>query len=114
CLEQGDWMKQSDYPTNGRDYEARVFSDYATSPNIRKRPTDYPINDDNSPIKVVNFNGVGGSTIMYQGHYPRLHPSHFRVRSLAGVAAAWPIDYFTLEPDFAENDRRTSGSGIAG
>ena len=31
CLEQGDWMKQSDYPTNGRDYEARVFSDYATA-----------------------------------------------------------------------------------
>ena len=33
---------------------------------------DYPINDDNSPIKVVNFNGVGGSTIMYTGHYPPL------------------------------------------
>ena len=65
CLEQGDWMKQSDYPTNGRDYEARLFSDYATSPNIRKRSSDYPINDDNSPIKVVNFNAVGGSTVMY-------------------------------------------------
>ena len=34
------------------------------SPNIRGRPEDYPINDDNSPIKVVNFNGVGGSTDM--------------------------------------------------
>lgn len=37
CLEQGDWMKQSDYPTNGRDYEARVFSDYATSPTFATR-----------------------------------------------------------------------------
>ena len=55
CLEQGDWMKQSEYPSNGRDYEARLFSDYATSPNIRQRPSDYPINDDNSPIKVVNL-----------------------------------------------------------
>src|SRR5580700_8991542 len=72
CLEQGDWMKQSDYPSNGRDYEARLFSDYATSPNIRQRPSDYPINDDNSPIKVVNFNAVGGSTVMYTAHYPRL------------------------------------------
>ena len=61
CLEQGDWMKQSDYPSNGRDYEARLFSDYATSPNIRQRPSDYPINDDGSPIKIVNFNAVGGS-----------------------------------------------------
>jgi choline dehydrogenase-like flavoprotein len=114
CLEQGDWMKQSDYPSNNRDWEARIYGDFATSPNIRKRPTDYPINDDNSPIKVVNFNGVGGSTIMYTGHYPRLHPSDFRVRSLDGVADDWPIDYHTLEPYFAENDRMTGVSGLAG
>ena len=69
CLEQGDWMKQSDYPSNNRDWEARIYGDFATSPNIRKRPTDYPINDDNSPIKVVNFNGVGGSTIIHTGYY---------------------------------------------
>src|SRR6478609_6418296 len=114
CLEQGDWMKQSDYPSNGRDWEARLYDDFATSPNRRARPTDYPINDDNSPIKVVNFNGVGGSTIMYTGHYPRLHPSDFRVRSLDGVADDWPIDYATLEPFFAENDRMTGVSGLAG
>ena len=52
CLEQGDWMKQSDYPSNGRDWEARVSGDFAVSPNVRARPTDYPVNDDNSPIKV--------------------------------------------------------------
>ena len=69
CLEQGDWVKPTDYPSNGRDWEARLFSDFAISPNRRARPTDYPINDDNSPIKVVNFNGVGGSTIMYTAHY---------------------------------------------
>jgi choline dehydrogenase-like flavoprotein len=114
CLEQGDWMKQSDYPSNRRDWEARLYDDFSTSPNRRGRPTDYPINDDGSPIKVVNFNGVGGSTIMYTGHYPRLHPSDFRVRSLDGVADDWPIDYATLEPFFAENDRMTGVSGLAG
>ena len=114
CLEQGDWMKQSDYPTNGRDYEARVFSDYATSPNIRKRRSDYPINDDNSPIKVVNFNAVGGSTVVYTAHYPRLHPSDFRVKTLDGVADDWPVDYAALEPFFAENDRMMGVSGLAG
>ena len=81
CLEQGDWVKPTDYPSNGRDWEARLFSDFAINPNRRARPTDYPINDANSPIKVVNFNGVGGSTIMYTAHYPRLHPSDFKVRS---------------------------------
>jgi len=114
CLEQGDWVKQGDYPTNGRDWEARLWSDFAINPNRRARETDYPINDANSPIKVVNFNGVGGSTIMYTAHYPRLHPSDFRVKTLDGVADDWPVDYRTLEPFFAENDRMMGVSGLAG
>lgn len=114
CLEQGDWVKPTDYPSNGRDWEARFFSDFATSPNRRARETDYPINDADSPIKVVNFNGVGGSTIMYTAHYPRLHPSDFKVRTLDGVADDWPVDYATLEPFFAENDRMMGVSGLAG
>src|SRR5260221_8939435 len=114
CLEQGDWVKPTDYPSNGRDWEARLFSDFAINPNRRARPTDYPINDANSPIKVVNFNGVGGSTIMYTAHFPRLHPSDFKVRTLDGVADDWPIDYATLEPYFAENDRMMGVSGLAG
>jgi choline dehydrogenase-like flavoprotein len=114
CLEQGDWMKPSEYPSTGRDYEARIHGDFATSPNIRRRASDYPINDDNSPIKVVNFNAVGGATVMYTAHFPRLHPSDFRVRSLDGVADDWPVDYATLEPFFAENDRMMGVSGLAG
>lgn len=114
CLEQGGWMKQSEYPSNGRDFEARAVSNYAISPNVRRRPADYPINDDASPIKVANFNAVGGSTIMYTGHYPRLHPSDFRVRTLDGVADDWPIDYATLEPFYAENDRMMGVAGLPG
>jgi choline dehydrogenase-like flavoprotein len=114
CLEQGDWMNPASYPSAGRDWEARAYGDFATSPNIRARPEDYPINDDNSPIKVVNFNGVGGSTVIYTAHFPRLHPSDFRVRTLDGVADDWPIDYDTLTPFFAENDRMMGVSGLAG
>ncbi len=114
CLEQGDWMKQSDYPSTGRDWEARRFADYDISPNRRARDTDYPINDDNSLMKVANFNGVGGGTVFYTAHFPRMHPSDFRVRSLDGVADDWPIDYWTLEPFFEENDRMMGVSGLAG
>ena len=114
CLEQGGWMNPASYPTAGRDWEARFYGDFSPSPNIRARPEDYPINDDNSPIKVVNFNGVGGGTIMYTAHFPRLHPSDFRVRTLDGVADDWPIDYATLAPFFAENDRMMGVSGLAG
>ena len=114
CLEQGDWVKPTDYPSNGRDWEARLYSDFATSPNRRKRETDYPINDAASPIKVVNFNGVGGSTVMYTAHWPRLHPSDFKVKTLDGVADDWPIDYDALTPFFEENDRIMGVSGLSG
>jgi choline dehydrogenase-like flavoprotein len=114
CLEQGDWIKPTDFPSNGRDWEARRFSDFDVSPNRRRRETDYPVNDDNSPMKVANFNGVGGGTVVYTAHWPRMHPSDFRVRSLDGVADDWPIDYWTLEPFFEENDRVMGVSGLAG
>src|ERR1700723_259335 len=65
-------------------------------------------------MKIANFNGVGGGTIMYTAHFPRMHPSDFRVKALDGVADDWPIDYATLEPYFAENDRMMGVSGLAG
>jgi choline dehydrogenase-like flavoprotein len=114
CLEQGDWVKATDYPANGRDWEARQFGDFAINPNRRARISDYPINNGTSPIQVVNFNGVGGSTIMYTAHFPRLHPSDFRVKTLDGVAEDWPIDYDMLDPFFTENDRMTGVAGLAG
>ena len=97
CLEQGDWMKSTDFPSNGRDWEARRYTDFDISPNRRGRDTDYPVNDDNSPMKIANFNGVGGGTVIYTAHWPRMHPSDFKVKSLDGVADDWPIDYWALE-----------------
>lgn len=114
CLEQGDWPKNAEFPSTGRDWEARQYGDFSISPNRRGLKADYPINEDASPIKVANFNGVGGGTILYAGHFPRLHPSDFRVRSLDGVADDWPIDYATLEPFFEINDRMTGVAGLAG
>src|SRR6201986_5268845 len=73
CLEQGDWMKSSDFPSNGRDWEARRWADFDISPNRRARVTDYPVNDDNSPMKVANFNGVGVGTILFTVHFLCMH-----------------------------------------
>ena len=42
------------------------------------------------------------------------HDPDFRVRTLDRVADDWPIDYWTLEPYFAENDRNTGVAGLAG
>src|ERR1700753_421429 len=101
CLEQGDWQKPSDYPSAGRRLEPRRLSAFAFSPNPRRAPADYPIAEDDSAIKIANFNGVGGGTVLYTAHFPRLHPSDFRVRSLDGVDDDWPITYWTLEAYFA-------------
>jgi choline dehydrogenase-like flavoprotein len=98
CLEQGDWIRSADFPSNGRDWEARRYTDFDISPNRRGRDTDYPVNDDSSPMKIANFNGVGGGTVIYTAHWPRMHPSDFRVKSLDGVADDWPVDYWALEP----------------
>ncbi len=106
CLEQGDWVNSAEFPSTKQDWEVQQFKDFNIDPNVRAHDTDYPINNDNSPISVVNFNGVGGGTILYAAHFPRLHPSDFKVKSLDGVADDWPVDYDQLEPYFALNDRK--------
>ena len=114
CLEQGDWVSQSDFPSNRVDWEHRNFGSMGIDPNQRKLDADYPINGKDSPIQVANFNAVGGSTILWAAHFPRLHPSDFRTKSLDGVGEDWPIDYQTLEPFYDENDRMMGVSGLAG
>lgn len=114
CLEQGDWPNPSLYPSTGMDWETRQVADYAISPNRRAAAADYPVNDDDSPIKIANFNGVGGGTVLYAGHFPRMHPSDFRVKSLDGVADDWPISYETLEPFYELNDRMMGVASLEG
>ena len=40
CLEQGDWVKPTDYPSNGRDWEARRYGDSDILPGRRNLPAD--------------------------------------------------------------------------
>src|SRR5215475_1707281 len=114
CLEQGDWMDPAQYPGMRGDWEARQLSDFGFSPNTRGRREDYPINDRGSPIQISNFNAVGGSTVLYAAHFPRFHPSDFRVRTLDGEADDWPIDYATLAPYYDTNARMMGVAGLAG
>ena len=85
CLDQGDWPNPAACPSTGRDWETRQHTDHSFNPNIRRAAADYPINEEASPIKIANFNGVGGGTVLYAGHFPRFHPSDFKVKSLDGV-----------------------------
>ncbi len=116
CLEQGDWVKPADYPSSRNDYEIQIRRGaFNFSPNIRKRPEDYPVVEaGGDPPSILMFNAVGGSTIHFAGHFPRLHPSDFRVKTLDGAGDDWPIRYDDLEPYYDLNDRMMGVSGLAG
>ena len=113
CLEQGDWHDRADYPGDKLDWELKARKDWATSPNIRGLPEDYPIVE-NSPVSPLMYSGVGGSMLIFAGAWPRMLPSDFRVRSLDGIADDWPITYDDLLPYFRQTDRDFGVSGLAG
>lgn len=114
CLEQGPRLADKDYPSRNDDYELSRYGKFSCDPNVRQLKQDYPINADDSCITPVNFNAVGGSTINFLGHWPRMKPSDFKTKSLDGVADDWPIDYATLAPFYAMNDQTTGVSGLGG
>ena len=114
CLEQGDWVAPGTYPTARDDWELSRQTDFHPNPNVRGLPADYPVNTTASPIDPLMYNAVGGSTIHWSAHFPRLRPSDFRVRSLDGVADDWPLTYRDLEPFFDVNDRMMGVAGLDG
>ena len=114
CLEQGGWMDPSAYPSSQTDWEIHKQTDFNPNPNFRELPQDYPINESGTPIAPLMFNAVGGSTIHWSAHFPRMHPSDFRVRTLDGVADDWPVSYQQLEPYFNLNDQMVGVAGITG
>ena len=114
CLEQGRAIDKSKYPTTSSDWELGRYGDFSPFPGVRNSTVDYPIDDSDSPISIAQFNGVGGSTILYSGHFPRFRPSDFKVNTIDGVADDWPIDYSDLEPFFEENEKIMGIAGMVG
>ena len=114
CLEQGDWVKPSEFHMADREWEISRQTDMNPDPNGRGLPQDYPVNNEESAIAPLMYNAVGGGTIHMGALFPRMHPSDFRVRSLDGVAVDWPVTYAELEPYFDLNDRMMGVSGLDG
>ncbi len=120
CVERGGFPDRSAFPAWRSDWQRAVLNEWATSPNLRlksgRKPAsaDYPIDDSQSDFKPLMWNGVGGSTIAWAAHFPRLHPSNFRTRSLDGVGDDWPFSYADLEPYYDLNDAECGLSGLAG
>ncbi|MFD8097381.1 GMC family oxidoreductase [Streptomyces malaysiensis] len=114
CLEQGDWALPDDFTGDKPQWELTRLKQWHPSPNTRGRKDDYPVDTKESPIEPLMFNGVGGSTIMFSGHWVRALPSDFRVRALDGVADDWPFTYEDLRPFYDEVTHHIGASGLDG
>ena len=114
CLEQGGRTEPGHYPTASADWELSRQGPMSPIPGKRSNPADYPIDDSNSPIAIANYNGFGGSTILYSAHFPRFHPSDFRTHKLDGVGDDWPSSYEDLAPFFTLNEKMMGVAGLVG
>jgi choline dehydrogenase-like flavoprotein len=114
CLEQGQWPDRTRYPAPDAAYELLARKQWSGSPNVRGLPEDYPIDESDSDIAPLMFNGVGGSTVLYAADWPRLLPSDFRVRTLDGVADDWPLRYEDLAPYYERTDIDFGVAGLGG
>lgn len=102
ALEAGDW----------HDSEEDMVSDEAGS--ARLYWNDLRITGGTDPLELGANNsgrGVGGSTVHYAAFCPRFHESDFRVKTLDGVAADWPLSYDDLEPYYEVMEREYPISG---
>jgi choline dehydrogenase-like flavoprotein len=115
CLEQGDWLDRSRLPKAHLDWEVRGRRFWAANPNVRRWRSDYPVaSEGENPVDVYLYNTVGGSTVGFAGNYWRLAPSDFRVKTLDGVGADWPLTYEELAPFYTLNEAEVGVAGLAG
>jgi choline dehydrogenase-like flavoprotein len=114
CLEQGDWVKQSDLPGDKAEFELLASKRWSADPNVRGGREDYPTDLLESDMPVWMYNAVGGSSILFGAIWPRALPSDLRVRTLDGVGADWPLTYEELQPFYEALDIEMGVSGLGG
>jgi choline dehydrogenase-like flavoprotein len=114
CLEQGQWPDRAEYPGATAEWELVAAKQWSSTPGIRNGPADYPIDLTASERGILNFNGVGGGSILYNAQWPRMLPEDFSVRTLDGVADDWPIGYRELQPYYEATDADFGVSGLGG
>lgn len=113
-LEQGDWPDRESYRGAYPEWELSMRKQWSPLPEVRNNPADYLIDQTESEMGLMNWNGVGGGTVLWHAVWPRFRPGDFRVRSDDGVADDWPIDYAELAPYYARVERQFGVCGLAG
>jgi choline dehydrogenase-like flavoprotein len=114
CFEQGDWPDRASFGGDTPAGELIGLKQWSSSPAVRGAAADYPIDVTASDMAALNYNGVGGGSLLYNAQWPRLLPMDFTVRTDDGVAADWPLSYAELQPFYDETDRQFGVSGLGG
>lgn len=67
------------------------------------------------PLASSRYRGVGGTSNLWSGACPRLHPLDFQRNAYTPDGAAWPISYADLEPHYerAEKTLRVHGGVLS-
>ncbi|MEI7778396.1 MAG: GMC family oxidoreductase [Actinomycetes bacterium] len=114
CLEQGEWHNNDEFPGRQPEWELLGANKWHRDQNIRRTPSDYPVEVSQSDITPIMFAGVGGSSVLYGGHWMRMLPSDFRMHSLDGVATDWPLTYDELAPFYDAVESAVGTAGVPG
>jgi choline dehydrogenase-like flavoprotein len=115
CLEQGDWPDYAASKASGPNAELSAGRrEWDFDPNTRRNRGDFPVDNSESDIAALMWNGVGGGSVVYATQWTRNLPSDFRVRSLDGIADDWPVSYDELVPFYERVEHDFAVSGLSG
>jgi choline dehydrogenase-like flavoprotein len=114
CLEQGGWVRTPSTPGGQSELELLSRRSWNWDGNRRALWADVPVNGSDADLPALMYPAVGGSSIIYGGHWHRLHPNDFQVATRDGVAADWPITYDDLAPYYQQVEDFIGVAGLDG
>jgi choline dehydrogenase-like flavoprotein len=113
-LERGDWPDRSTIRVGEPDFELWPGTEWLWRPDDRRGVGDQPIDERDSDVSALMWNGVGGSMVLFAAQWHRTMPSDFRLRSTEGIADDWPLAYDDLAPYYRRVEREFGISGLNG
>lgn len=112
CLEQGGWADYRLAHAGRQDFEVTAGRYWESDPNIRQGAADYPVDDADSDVSALMYNGVGGGSVLWAAHWQRFMPSDFATHTLDGVGDDWPFTYQDLKPFYEHVERDFAVAGL--
>ncbi len=118
-LEAGPPITRTEALRNYRDAAIRVPSapypptPYAPAPTVLD-PNGYYVQEKEPYFKSTYVRHVGGTTWHWLGTSLRHLPNDFKIKTLYGVAADWPITYEDLEPWYQQAETELGVAGDSG